>query len=105
MEKKENASVTLSRREHNMKRKTELTDKRLNWEYRNCKIFPVACYRNVTRGKNAEPIDFGSGPRTQYWRIEFPHMTWVHVDTKAECRICIDTAITMMQVEMDDVVR
>ncbi len=73
-------------------------DKRLNWEYKRCKIVPVACYRDSNWGKEAEPIDFGSGPRSRYWRIDFPDGTWVHVATISECRDYIDKHVEKHQV-------
>lgn len=70
-----------------------MKDKRLNWEYKGCKIIPIACHRDSAWGKEAEPIDFGFGMRSRYWRIDFPDETHVHVDTKADCRNYIDTRI------------
>ncbi len=67
-----------------------MNDKRLNWEYDGCEIVPINCF-HPTRGKVAEPIFFGKIVRSQYWRIDFPDESWIHVDTKAECRKYIDT--------------
>jgi len=67
------------------------TDKRLNWEYKGCKIVPIACHRDSDWGKEIEPINFGFRTLSRYWRIDFPDETWVHVDTKPECRNYIDT--------------
>ncbi len=64
-------------------------DKRLNWEYRECKINPVHCY--CSWGQCATPIDFGNAYRTRYWLINFPDDTWIHCGTKAECREYIDS--------------
>lgn len=74
-----------------------ITDKRLNWEYKKCKIVPVACYRDSNWGKEAEPIDFGFGMRHRYWRINFPDETWIHVETKKECRKYVDKCIDKHQ--------
>ncbi len=66
--------------------KDTLIDKRLIWHYKGCTIVPVACHRYANWGKEAEAIDFGYGPRSRYWRIDFLDKTCVHCGTKEECR-------------------
>jgi len=73
---------------------TTKLDNRINWKYKGCEIIPVACYRDANWGKEAEPIDFGFGMRSRYWRIEFPDKTWVHSATKSDCRKYIDKRST-----------
>ena len=70
------------------------TDKRLNWEYKGCKIVPISCCRDSNWKKTGWcPIDFGFGLRSRYWRINFPDETWIHAATKSECREYIDKTI------------
>ena len=70
-----------------------VVDNRLVWEYKGCKVSPVACYRDTNWGKEAEPIDFGRGMRSRYWRIDFPNDTWIHAATKSDCRDYIDKMV------------
>jgi hypothetical protein len=79
-----------------------LIDRRLTWEYKGCRITPVACHRYANWGKQAEPIDFGFGPRTRYWCICFPDETWVHVATKPECRRYINSMIEKHQPQLTE---
>jgi hypothetical protein len=64
----------------------KLIDKRYLWSYKGCEIIPVACHRYANWGKEAKEIDFGHGSKSRYWRIEFPDKSWVHAETKEECR-------------------
>jgi hypothetical protein len=64
-------------------------DKRNIWTHTGCEVVPVSCY-HPTWGKAATEIDFGHGPRSRYWKINFPDGTHIHVETKADARRYID---------------
>lgn len=60
-------------------------DKRKNWSYNGCNVFPIDCYNIGTNwGKSAEPIRFRTAYKSRYWRIDFPDDSHVHVETKQD---------------------
>lgn len=78
-------------------------DIRLIWKYKDCTIVPIAC--NGSKEAEEIEIDFGFGPRSRYWRIDFPDETYIHAPTKAECRTYIDRVIEHHQKDQADLMR
>lgn len=67
------------------------TDRRLPWEYQECKVVPVCTHSLPNWGKVTEPIDFGDGVvRNFWWRVDFPDGTWIHCKNKAAVRRHVD---------------
>lgn len=66
---------------------TKFDDFRLCYEnekfdWRGCEVVPI--------DNPANPIDFGYGPVSSYWRINFPDQSWIHVPNRESAIVYID---------------
>ena len=72
-----------------MKKKILKTDKRKEWEYKDCRVVPVGNNRSGNdkyAPSYARTMNFGFGLTRRYWRVFFPDGSDMCVATKHNAR-------------------